>query len=160
MASLNRVLLMGNLTRDPEVRFTPAGRPVSDLGLAISRRYRGADDQVKEDVCFVDVVVWGRQAETCGKYLKKGSPIFVEGRLQLDQWEQDGQKRSKMRVVATHVQFVGRAPAGGSEGDAPGAPAAPAGTARGRGAPPPVEAMEERGDDAEPPLEDSDNLPF
>ena len=109
MASLNRVFLIGNLTRDPELRYTPEGTAVLDLGLAVSRVYTTKDNEKKTEVCFVDVVVWRRQAETCHEYLSKGSPIFVEGRLQFDQWEtSDGEKRSKLRVIANRVQFLGR----------------------------------------------------
>lgn len=115
MASLNRVFLIGNLTRDPEVRHTPKGTAVGDLGMAINMSYRTADGVEKDEVCYVDVVVWGRQAETCKEYLTKGSPIFVEGRLQLDQWESsDGGKKSKLRVRAERVQFLGAR--GGSGG--------------------------------------------
>ena len=109
MASLNRVFLIGNLTRDPEIRHTPKGTAVGDLAMAMNMVYRGQDGTEKEEVCYVDVVVWGRQAETCKDYLSKGSPIFVEGRLQLDQWETpQGDKRSRLRVRAERVQFLGR----------------------------------------------------
>jgi single-strand DNA-binding protein len=109
MASLNKVFLIGNLTRDPEIRHTPKGTAVGDLALAINMVYRTPEGGEKEEVCYVDVVVWGRQAETCKDYLTKGSPIFVEGRLQLDQWEsQQGEKRSRLRVRADRVQFLGR----------------------------------------------------
>jgi single-strand DNA-binding protein len=109
MGNMNRVFLMGNLTRNPELRKTPAGIAVSDLGLAVNERYRNKSGEVVESVCFADVVVWGRQAETCGQYLEKGSPVFVEGRLQLDQWKTDaGEKRSRLRVRADRVQFLGR----------------------------------------------------
>ena len=95
MGSMNRVFLMGNLTRDPEVRHTPAGMAVSDLGLAVSDNYTSKAGEKVESVCFADVVVWGRQAETCGEYLSKGSPVMVEGRLQLDQWETEaGEKEA------------------------------------------------------------------
>ncbi|GAB4241386.1 MAG: single-stranded DNA-binding protein [Candidatus Methylacidiphilales bacterium] len=115
MASLNRVFLIGNLTKDPDVRHTPKGMAVGDLGLAINSTYRTADGAEKEEVVYIDVVVWGRQAETCKEYLSKGSPIFVEGRLQLDQWESNGEKKSRIRVRAERVQFLGR-PGGGSGG--------------------------------------------
>jgi single-strand DNA-binding protein len=109
MGNMNRVFLMGNLTRNPELRKTPTGVPVSDLGLAVNERYKNKSGEVVESVCFADVVVWGRQAETCGQYLGKGSPVFVEGRLQLDQWKTDsGEKRSRLRVRADRVQFLGR----------------------------------------------------
>ncbi|MFZ5806786.1 MAG: single-stranded DNA-binding protein [Verrucomicrobiota bacterium] len=116
MASFNKVMLIGNLTRDPDVRHTPKGTAVGDLGLAINTTYRTADGADKEEVCYVDIVVWGRQAETCRDYLSKGSPIFVEGRLQLDQWETpEGGKKSKLRVRAERIQFLGRGKSGGGE---------------------------------------------
>lgn len=114
MASLNKVFLIGNLTRDPEVRHTPKGTAVGDLGMAINTTYRTAEGADKDEVCYVDVVVWGRQAESCRDYLMKGSGIFVEGRLQLDQWETaDGGKKSKLRVRAERVQFLARTKGGG-----------------------------------------------
>ena len=120
MPDLNKVMLMGNLTRDPEVRYTPKGTAVGDLGLAINQSYKGADGQIKEEVCYVDVVAWGRQAETCKEYLSKGSPIFVEGRLQLDQWEsKEGEKKSKLRVRAERIQFLGRGKSAGGTSDRP-----------------------------------------
>jgi single-strand DNA-binding protein len=108
MSTLNRVFLMGNLTRDPEVRYTPAGTAVGDLGLAVNENYKDKDGNLKETTVFVDVEVWARQAETCAEYLHKGSPVFVEGRLKLDQWTNpQGEKRSKLRVRADRVQFLG-----------------------------------------------------
>lgn len=108
MASLNKVILLGNLTRDPELRYTPNGTPVSSFGLAVNRRYR-QHDEMKEDVCFVDIVVFGRQAENVGEYLRKGRLALVEGRLQWRSWEtESGQKRSKHEVVAETVQFMPR----------------------------------------------------
>lgn len=108
MADLNRVILAGRLTRDPEVRYTSSGSAVADVGLAVSDSYRNKAGELVEQTCFVDVVVWGRQAETCGEYLSKGSPALIEGRLQFDQWEnQQGEKRSKLRVKADRVQFLG-----------------------------------------------------
>ena len=124
MASYNKVLLMGNLTRNPEIRYTPSGTAVADLGLAVNENFKNKAGETVEQTCFVDVVVWGRQAETSAEYLQKGSPVFVEGRLQLDQWEnQQGEKRSKLRVRADRVQFLG-APGKGAEFAAP-AEAAP-----------------------------------
>ncbi len=109
MASFNRVFLMGNLTRDPELRYSESGTAVANLGLAVNTRYRAQDGELKEDVCFVRVVVWGKQAENCSQYLNKGSGVFVEGRLQSRSWEtEDGQKRSVMEVRADRVQFLGR----------------------------------------------------
>ena len=107
MASYNRVMLMGNLTHNPEIRYTPSGTAVSDLRMAINESYKNKAGEMVESTCYVDVVVWGRQAETSSEYLHKGSPVFVEGRLQLDQWEnQQGEKRSKLRVRADRVQFL------------------------------------------------------
>ncbi len=125
MPDLNRVMLMGNLTRDPEVRYTPKGTAVGDLAMAINQSFRGQDGQAREEVCYVDVVTWGRQAETCKEYLTKGSPVFVEGRLQLDQWEtKEGEKRSRLRVRAERIQFLGRPRQGSTPGGAPSGGAA------------------------------------
>ncbi len=109
MANLNRVLLIGNLTRDPEVRYTPKGTAVTEIGLAVNRIYSGEDGEKKEETTFVDVTLWARQAEIAGQYLKKGRPVFIEGRLQLDSWDdkQTGQKRSRLRVVAENLQLLG-----------------------------------------------------
>lgn len=171
MASLNKVYLVGNLTRDPDVRHTPRGTAVGDLGLAINMSYRTSEGTDREEVCYVDVVVWGRQAETCKDYLSKGSPILVEGRLQLDQWEdQSGARKSKLRVRAERVQFLGRGGKGGSGGgsrggddfrhpadiyDEPGpsAPPSSGGSARGSSQP-------RRGNDMPPPSEEDDDIPF
>lgn len=148
MANLNRVILAGRLTRDPEVRYTPSGTAVADLGLAVDDPYKNKSGEWVEQTCFVDVVVWGRQAETTGEYMHKGSPVLIEGRLQFDQWEnQQGEKRSKLRVRADRVQFLESrkdAEAAGSSGYGGAAPAAPA------SAPPP----------ADPAAQDDENLPF
>ena len=107
MPSFNEVLLMGNLTRDPELKFIQNGTALCKFGLAINRKYK-AGDEWKEDVCFVDITTWGKQAENCGEYLSKGRAVFLTGRLQLSQWETDGgEKRSKLEVVANNVQFLG-----------------------------------------------------
>lgn len=120
MSTLNRVFLMGNLTRDPEVRYTPSGTAVGDLGLAINENYKNKAGETVESTVFVDVEVWARQAETCAEYLYKGSPVFVEGRLKLDQWtNQQGEKRSKLRVRAERVQFLGAPKRGAETADAP-----------------------------------------
>ena len=121
MASLNNVVLLGNLTRDPEVRYTPSGTPVATLGLAVNNRMKQGDEW-KDDPCFIDVAVFGKQAESCGEYLSKGQPVIVEGRLRYRTWEgQDGQKRSKHEVTASRVHFmpkVSRTPgSGGFPGD-------------------------------------------
>jgi len=109
MASFNKVLLMGNLTRDPELRSTPSGASVCDIGLAVNRRYV-SNGQEKDETCFVDVIVWGKQAESSSRYLQKGSQVFIEGRLNYEQWEDSGtgKKRSRLKVVAERVQFMGR----------------------------------------------------
>lgn len=109
MANLNKVFLIGNLTKDPDLRNTPSGTAVVDLDLATSRKYSTKSGEKKEEVCFVRVVAWGKQAETCGEYLVKGSPIFIEGRLHLDSWETtQGDKRSKLKVHAQRIQFLGK----------------------------------------------------
>tara|TARA_B100000686_G_scaffold355003_1_gene468908 strand:- start:58 stop:456 length:399 start_codon:yes stop_codon:yes gene_type:complete len=114
MANVNKVFLMGNLTRDPELRFTSSGSAVAGFGLAINRRYKQGDEW-KEEVCFVDITVWGKQAENCAEYLSKGRPVFIEGYLKLNSWETDsGEKRNKLEVVALTVQFLGRV---GTRGD-------------------------------------------
>ena len=160
MASYNKVLLMGNLTRDPEVRYTPKGTAIANVGLAVNRRWTTETGEQKEEVTFVDVEVWGRQAETVGQYLSKGKPLFVEGRLKLDSWEdkESGQKKSKLKVVCEHFQFIG-APGGRAEfkDQAPSdaAPARPAARG-GRAAEAPREAAE-----PEPTATgEDDNIPF
>ena len=117
MAELNKVFLAGNLTRDPEVRHIPSGSAVATLSLAINRRYRDNTGKDREEVVYVAVTVWERQAETCGQYLTKGSPVLVEGRLKLDQWEKDGKKQSKLSVVGERVQFLSKGPGGGGGGN-------------------------------------------
>jgi len=109
MASLNRVLLIGNLTKDPELRYTPQGTAVVNLRLAVNRRFRSSKSQeLKEETCFITAVVWDRQAESCNQYLHKGSPVFIEGRLQSRSWEDNsGQKRNVIEVRAERVQFLG-----------------------------------------------------
>ena len=120
MASLNKVFLIGNLTRPPELRYTPSGTAVADLRLAVNRNYTTQSGEKREETCFLTVVVWGKQAETCGEYLDKGSPILVDGRLQTRDWEtKDGQKRNVVEVVAERLQFLGRGRGGGGGGAAP-----------------------------------------
>ncbi len=125
MASFNKVILVGNLTRDPELRYTPKGTAIAKIGLAVNRVWTNEAGEKKEEVTFVDVDVFGRTAENVGQYMRKGRPILVEGRLRLDQWDdkQTGQKKSKLGVVAETVQFLGSAP-GAGEGGAPAAPRA------------------------------------
>jgi single-strand DNA-binding protein len=127
MASFNKVILLGNLTRDPEVRYTPKGSAVADLGIAVNRQYTLENGEKREEVTFVDVTFWGRTAEVAGEYLKKGRPVFIEGRLQLDTWDdkQSGQKRSKLKVIGETMQMLGSprsggATNGGDEGDRAG----------------------------------------
>ena len=163
MASYNKVLLMGNLTRDPEVRYTPKGTAIANIGLAVNRRWTTESGEQKEEVTFIDIEVWGRQAETVGQYLSKGKPIFVEGRLKLDSWEdkESGQKKSKMKVVCEHFQFIG-APSGRAEfKDQAPADEAPARAASRGGRPsasPPTQGV---GAETEPtPTSEEDNIPF
>jgi len=119
MASFNKVILLGNLTRDPEMRMTPSGQAVCKFSMAVNRTYTGQDGQKKEEVTFVDVDSFGKQAETIGKYCTRGKQLFVEGRLKLDSWEKNGEKRSKLTVVLENFQFVGDRASGG---DAPSGP--------------------------------------
>lgn len=110
MASINKVILIGNVTRDPEVRYTTSGKAVAEIGLAVNRRIGGGESgERKEETTFIDVILWGKTAEIAGQYLQKGRPVYIEGRLQLDQWDdkQTGQKRSKLRVVGEELQFLG-----------------------------------------------------
>lgn len=109
MPNLNKVMIMGNLTRDPEVKYTPKGTAVADVSLAINRVYSTDQGERREETTYVDVELWGRQAEIAGEYLKKGRPVYIEGRLKLDTWDdkQTGQKRSKMRVVGENMQLLG-----------------------------------------------------
>jgi len=111
----NKVILMGNLTKNPELRYTPNGTPVTNFGLAVNRRFRQAEE-LKEEVCFIDIVVFGKQAEHCGQYLSKGNGVVVDGRLQQRRWEtEDGQKRSKHEVVAQTITFLPKRPESGGE---------------------------------------------
>jgi single-strand DNA-binding protein len=146
MASFNKVILMGNLTRDPELRYTPKGTAVAKLGLAVNRSWRNADGQQQDETTFVDVDAFGKQAETLGQYMQKGRPILIEGRLKLDQWEDKntGQNRSKLGVILEKFSFVG----GGSQNGGTTSP--PQATA-----PPPTSEV--------PPFDDGpsdDDVPF
>ena len=120
MASFNRVILVGNLTRDPELRYIPSGMAVSDIGLAVNERFKRNEQWVDEPV-FVDITLWGRLAEIANEYLSKGSPVLIEGRLRLDRWEKDGQKHSKLKVTAEKMQMLGSrtGEGGGSRGGSP-----------------------------------------
>ncbi len=151
MASFNKVILVGNLTRDPELRYTPKGTAIAKIGLAVNRVWTNEAGEKKEEVTFVDVDIFGRTAENVGQYMRKGRPIMIEGRLKLDQWDDKatGAKRSKLGVVAETVQFLG-SPAG--EGG--GAPAAPRAARPAAAAAPAAEPVEGDG----PP--ESDDVPF
>ncbi len=118
MANFNKVFLMGNLTRDPELRYTPTGTAVAGFGLAVNRRWKSQGGEDREETVFVDVNAFGRQAEVISEYLSKGRPIFVEGRLRLEQWEDrsSGQKRSKLTVTLENFQFLGSPPQGAQKG--------------------------------------------
>jgi single-strand DNA-binding protein len=113
VASFNRVILLGNLTRDPELRYIQSGMAVTELGLAVNDRRKTATGEWVDEPTFVDVTVWGRQAETASEYLTKGSPVLIEGRLKLDSWEKDGQKRSKLKVVCEQLRLISSRGPGG-----------------------------------------------
>ena len=157
MASFNKVILVGNLTRDPELRYTPKGTAIAKIGVAVNRVWTNEAGEKKEEVTFVDVDVFGRTAENVGQYMRKGRPILIEGRLRLDQWDdkQTGQKKSKLGVVAETVQFLGSAPGGGEGGGAPAAAAQAPRTQR--PAPAAAPAGEPLGGDGPP---ESDDVPF
>jgi single-strand DNA-binding protein len=118
MANLNKVMLIGNLTRDPELRHTPKGTAVAEISLAINRVWKDEQGQKQEDTTYVDVTLWGRQAEVAQQYLAKGNPVYIEGRLNLDSWDDKttGQKRSKLKVVGEALQLLGSKPSGGGGG--------------------------------------------
>ena len=118
MANLNKVMLIGNLTRDIELKYTPKGSAIAELGLAINRKYKTETGELKEETTFVDVTLWGRQAEIAKEYLSKGKPVYIEGRLQLDSWDdkQTGQKRSKLKVTGEALQLLGSRGDGGGGG--------------------------------------------
>jgi single-strand DNA-binding protein len=126
MASYNRVILVGNLTRDPELRYIPSGTAVTEIGLAINDRRKGANGEWIEETTFVDVTLWARTAEIASEYLNKGSNVLIEGRLKLDTWEKDGKKNSKLRVVGERMQMLGARGGGAGSGGGGGgrAPAA------------------------------------
>src|SRR5690348_16780506 len=155
MASFNKVILAGNLTRDPELRYTPKGMAIAKIGLAINRSWKSESGEMKEEVTFVDVDAFGRQAETIGQYFKKGRPILIEGRLKLDQWDdkQTGQKRSRLGVVLEGFQFLG----GGKGAEASVGPRA-TGTSTASTATAP--AAEATGSDVPPAAPEEDDVPF
>lgn len=162
MASFNKVILMGNLTRDPELRYTPKGTAIAKIGLAVNRTWRAENGEQREEVTFVDVDIFGRTAENVGQYMRKGRPILVEGRLRLDTWDDKntGQKRSRLGVVAETVQFLGS----GNREDSGGGDYAPRGSnapqqQRPAGGPPPSPRPAPPPYDDGPPPED-DDVPF
>ncbi len=154
MASFNKVILVGNLTRDPELRYTPKGMAIAQIGIAVNRVWTNEAGEKKEEVTFIDVDVFGRTAENVGQYMRKGRPILIEGRLKLDQWDdkQTGQKKSKLKVIADTVQFLGSPTGGGGEGGA--APSGPRPQRPAPTTPPAGEPLEGDG----PP--ESDDVPF
>jgi len=157
MASFNKVILVGNLTRDPELRYPPKGLAIGKIGLAVNRSWRNEAGEQKEEVTFVDVDSFGKQAELIGQYMRKGSPILIEGRLRLDQWDdkQTGQKRSKLGVVVENFQFLGSGQR--ADGSAPGAaPSAPRPARPAASAPPSAPAEGE----SDMPPQDGDDVPF
>jgi single-strand DNA-binding protein len=161
MANYNKVILIGNLTRDPQMSYLPSQTPVTEIGLAVNRRWRGQDGQQREETCFVDCRAYGRQAELLNQYMRKGRPLLVEGRLQLDRWEdRDGQKRSKHRVFIERFQFLGdggRAAGGDDEAPQAGrAPATRAPATRTPGAP----TGPAQGDFQPPDDQSPDDIPF
>jgi single-strand DNA-binding protein len=169
MANFNKVILMGNLTRDPELRYLPSGQALARIGLAVNRKYRNRNTQeMVEETTFVDVEGWGQQAETFCRYMTKGRPVFIEGRLKLDSWQdKEGQKRSKLTVVMENFQFLGSGGGGGGGGgrDVDGSRPAPA-RSRG-GASVPAGQAGQGGpagqvSDGDPPAEDYDfdDIPF
>ncbi|MDP6439978.1 MAG: single-stranded DNA-binding protein [Candidatus Brocadiia bacterium] len=107
MASLNKVFLMGNLTRDPQLRYTPSGTPICEFGVAVNRRFKSKEGEQRDETCFVDVTAWGRTGEVISEYFSKGKPILIEGRLKFDSWETPDGRRSKLSVVAENFQFIG-----------------------------------------------------
>jgi single-strand DNA-binding protein len=159
MANLNKVMLIGNLTRDPEIKYTPKGTAIAQVGLAINRTWSNESGQKQEETTFVDVELFGRLAEIAGEYLKKGRPAYIEGRLKLDSWEdkQTGQKRSKMKVVGETLQLLGGREGGGASGGGfeEGRPVSRTGSGSGaRPAPPPARP-------ADPDLDAADDdIPF
>jgi single-strand DNA-binding protein len=117
MVTMNKVFLVGNLTRDPELRYTPAGTAVATLRLAVNNMFKGKDGQMQKDTCFINVVVWSKMAEVCNQYLQKGKPVLIEGMLQSRSWQgNDGQKRNVIEVRADRVQFLNSSPQGGAVG--------------------------------------------
>ncbi|MEI8353489.1 MAG: single-stranded DNA-binding protein [Lentisphaerota bacterium] len=157
MASFNKVILMGNLTRDPEIKQAPSGNSVADFRLAVSERYRDKQTgETKEVTCYVDVAAWGRQAEVCQQYLAKGRSVLVEGRLQYDEWKtKEGENRSKLRVRADNIRFLSPSPGAREAAGASAGNPAPAASST------PAASHAKPTDDVPPePAGDTDDLPF
>lgn len=177
MPNLNKVQLMGNITRDPEVRYTPKGTAVTDISLAINRNFSGDDGERREETTFVEITFWGRQAEIIGEWMKKGRPIYVEGRLQLDSWEDktSGQQRSRLKVIGEKFEFLGgRDDTGGSSSGGSSRSSNPAPQSSNQRDDDPSERREEEapreqysappqqsgGQSQRPPAEEDDDIPF
>ncbi|HQZ27477.1 MAG TPA: single-stranded DNA-binding protein [Verrucomicrobiales bacterium] len=177
MPNLNKVQLMGNITRDPEVRYTPKGTAVTDISLAINRNFSGDDGERREETTFVEITFWGRQAEIIGEWMKKGRPIYVEGRLQLDSWEDktSGQQRSRLKVIGEKFEFLGgRDDTGGSSSGGSSRSSNPAPQSSNQRDDYPPERREEEapreqysapqqqsgGQSQRPPAEEDDDIPF
>jgi len=153
MASFNRVILLGNVTRDLELRYIPSGTAVTDIGMAVNDRKKSQSGEWVEETTFVDVTLWGRTAEVACEYLSKGAPVLIEGRLKLDTWETDGQKRSKLKVIGEKMQLLGNRGGGGGGGGG-GCPASRPDSQSSQAAPPQ--------DDFSPPPQQGggDDIPF
>jgi len=157
MANLNKVMLIGNVTRDPEIKYTPKGNAVTDLGIAVNRIFAPEGGERREETTFVDVTLWGRQAEIAGEYCKKGRSIYVEGRLQLDSWDDkaSGQKRTRLRVIGENFQLLGPRPGGSGSGEYESSERPP----QRRESPSPGGFTSGRSTAQQPPIED-DDIPF
>jgi single-strand DNA-binding protein len=161
MASFNRVILMGNLTRDIEVRYLQSGMAVTDIGLAVNDRRKNQAGEWVDETTFVDVTLWGRTAEVAGEYLGKGSPVLIEGRLKLDQWEKDGQKHSKLRVVGERMQMLPKGTGHGGGGRGQNQNFDDGGDyGEGPPTPPPARGNTQRSAPAAPPPPTEDEIPF
>jgi len=163
MASFNKVILAGNLTRDPELRYTPKGTAIAKLSMAVNRRWTGEDGQTRDEVTYVDIDAFGKQAEVISQYLRKGGGLLAEGRLKLDQWDdkQTGQKRSRLGVVLESFTFIGGRPEGGGSGGGAPMPPPGAGSVPGRvtgNRPAPSAPMAPADSESGPP--DDDDVPF
>jgi single-strand DNA-binding protein len=165
MANFNRVILAGNLTRDPQLSYLPNNTPLCEFGMAINSKWRGQDGEMRDDTCFVDLRIYGRQAETFNQYMSKGQPVLVEGRLKFDQWEgKDGQKRNRLRVHVDRFEFLGGQGGGqaGGRGEAgrPDYAPAPAQPAAAPDAPPPPVGPEESPPPTDDPGPTGEDIPF